>query len=48
MIRREVFRQLTNFTYILENMEWDNQMRRLKTIDQVHVHPQAGEDSMIR
>ena len=54
MIRWEILKQLTKFTYCLETDEgdgWDDQMRDIKTIDQVHVRSGdrwRGWDGMIR
>ena len=45
IIRWEILKQLTKFTYELEKDEedgMDNQMRDLKAIDQVHVPPGDG------
>ena len=44
MIRREILKQLTQFTYALETDEEDgmNQIRDIKTIDQAHVLPGYG------
>ena len=39
---RGLNKQLTKFTYFLETGEEDDQMRGLKTIDQVHVLPGDG------
>ena len=46
MIKREVLKQLTKFTYFLERIGYDDEMRGLKIIDQVHVL--SGEDSIRR
>ena len=54
MISWEIFKKLSKFTYFLEmdkRMGWDDQMRDIQTIDQVHVLPggrQRGWDGMIR
>ena len=42
MSRKEAFRQLTIFTYILEMMRQDDEIRGIQTIDQGHV--QSGKD----
>ena len=44
MIRLEVFKRLTKFTYILERMREDDQIRSIQTIDKDHIHP--GEDEI--
>ena len=40
MIGLEVFRQLTKFTYLLERMREDDQIKGIQTIDRVNVRPE--------
>jgi hypothetical protein len=47
MIRWDVLKQLSKFTYFLETDEEDgynDQMGGIQAVDQVHAHP--GEDGM--
>ena len=48
MIKIDVFRQLTKFTYILEKMRQDNLIRRIQTTDQVQVLPGENEIGWMR
>ena len=43
MIRYEVFRQLTKFTYVLERKKQDDHIKGIQTIDPFHVPSRDGE-----
>ena len=43
MIRLDVFKHLSKFTYSLERMEQDDKIRGIQTIDQVHIQPGENE-----
>ena len=43
MIRLDIFKQLTRFTYSLERMGEDDRIRGIQKIDQVHVQPEEDE-----
>ena len=44
MIRLEVLRQSTFFTYRLEKEERDEQKRSIQTVDNLHLH--TGDDEI--
>ena len=43
MIRLDVFKQLSKFTYSLERMGQDDQIRGIQAIDQVHIQSEKDE-----